>query len=200
MKQLIANVAEQAGTTEEYNHRFYLRVRDMVNAEDFDGITKEKIPIKLLRLDASAQDGFILTDFPHDQVDAEMLEEYRGGLNAFVHLTLPDEVLVDIEESKCKCAECERTYYQNDIIHEEHGIRIDKFMPLDNTCDDCGSKNFQQGSDPVAFEQNLEVYKEQADELLQFYNYYGTLVDFELRTGYASYDKLKRSIQYNMKH
>jgi hypothetical protein len=30
MKQLIENVASQAGKDEEFNHRFFLRVRDMV--------------------------------------------------------------------------------------------------------------------------------------------------------------------------
>ena len=60
-------------------------------------------------------------------------------MNAFVHLTLPDEILVDIEESKIKCNDCGRKYYKNDIIDEAHGIRIEKFMPENNTCDDCGS-------------------------------------------------------------
>jgi len=81
----------------------------------------------------------VLTDFPNSVGQAELLEEYRGGINAFVHLTLPDEILVDIEESKCKCADCSRTYYKNDIIDEPNGIRIEKFMPENNTCDDCGS-------------------------------------------------------------
>jgi hypothetical protein len=39
-------------------------------------------------------------------------------MNAFVHLSLPDEILVDIEESKYKCADCSRMYYKNDIIDE----------------------------------------------------------------------------------
>jgi len=63
---LISNVAAQAGTSEEYNHRFFLRVRDMVNAGDHEGIHREKIPIKLLRLSAETQDGFVLTDFPNN--------------------------------------------------------------------------------------------------------------------------------------
>jgi len=41
-------------------------VRDMIRAGDVEQIHKEKIPIKLLRLSAAAQDGFILTDFPHN--------------------------------------------------------------------------------------------------------------------------------------
>lgn len=83
----------------------------MVNAGDNEGIHKEKISLKLLRLTAATQGGFILTDFPNSAAQAEQLEEYRGGMNAFVHLTLPDEILVDIEESKCKCADCSRVYY-----------------------------------------------------------------------------------------
>ena len=78
----------------------------MVDAGDQEGLIREKIPVKLLRLTAATQNGFILTDFPNNVSQAELLEEYRGGMNAFVHLTLPDEILVDIEESKCKCADC----------------------------------------------------------------------------------------------
>jgi adenylate kinase family enzyme len=172
----------------------------MVKEGDQESMHKEKIPLKLLRLTAAAQDGFILTDFPHNVAQAEQLEEYRGGMNAFIHLTLPDEILVDIEESKMKCSECSRLYYKNDVIDEAQGIRIEKFMPENNTCDDCGSSSFSVGSEPATFEQNLEIYKAQKTELLAFYNHFGILVDFELRKGYNDYEKLKRSIQYNLKH
>jgi hypothetical protein len=66
MQQLLGQVAEHAGTNEEFSHPFFLRVRDMIRAGDVEQIHKEKIPIKLLRLSAAAQDGFILTDFPHN--------------------------------------------------------------------------------------------------------------------------------------
>ena len=116
MQEMLQQVADHAGSNEEYNHSFFLRVRDMINAGDADAIHHEKIPLKLLRLTAAAQDGFILTDFPANLAQAEQLEEYKGGMNAFVHLTLPDEILVDIEESKMKCSECDRLYYKNDVI------------------------------------------------------------------------------------
>jgi len=110
----------------------------MVNAGDEDAIIREKVALKLLRLTAATQDGFILTDYPNNVAQAELLEEYRGGMNSFVHLSLPDVILVDIEESKIKCGDCHRPYYKNDIISSEHGVRIEKFMPDNNTCDDCG--------------------------------------------------------------
>ena len=129
-----------------------------------------------------------------------MLEDYKGGLNAFVHVSLPAEILVEIEESKIKCADCNKVYYKKDVISEEHGIYIEKFMPHDGHCDDCCCTNFVDGSDPAEFEKDLENYQKNKDELLSFYNSTGTLVDFELKKGYESYDKLKRTLQYNIKH
>lgn len=75
----------------------------MVNAGDQDALLKEKIGVKLLRVTDTGRDGFILTDFPNNIGEAEMLEEYRGGLNSFVHLSVPDEIAIAIEESQLTC-------------------------------------------------------------------------------------------------
>ncbi len=50
MNTILLNVAEHAGKTEEFSHSFFLRVRDMINAGDEDGLVKEKVHTKLLRL------------------------------------------------------------------------------------------------------------------------------------------------------
>jgi hypothetical protein len=142
----------------------------------------------------------VLIDFPYHVAEAELLEEYRGGLNAFVHVSLPDEILVDIEETKVICQDCTKTYYKDDVISEEHGVRIAKHIPMDGFCFDCGSTNLAPGSDPVRFERELEIYASKKDDLLAFYNEYGLLTDFEPRHGYEDYAKLKRQIQYNVKH
>lgn len=73
-------------------------------------------------------------------------------------------------------------------------------MPKTDECDECASTEFVIGSDPAQFEKQLEAYKAQKQELLAFYNHFGTLVDFELRHGYDDYEKLKRSVQFNIKH
>lgn len=142
----------------------------------------------------------IMIDYPYELQEAELLEEYRGGLNAFVHISLPDEVLVDIEESKICCQDCGKHYYKNDVVSEEHGVNIKAHMPEDGHCFDCGSTNLGPGSDPVRFERELEIYSSKKDELLAFYNEFGLLVDFEPRRGYDDYEKLKRQIQYTIKH
>lgn len=72
----------------------------MINAGDSEGLNKERVHLKLLRLSSQTQNGFVLTDFPSNIPEAESLETYRGGVNAFVHVSLPDDILVDIEENK----------------------------------------------------------------------------------------------------
>ena len=77
-----------------------------------------------------------------------------------MHVSLPDDILVDIEENKHQCQDCGRVYYSEQIRDDEYGIFIDSFMPpKDGHCVDCGSSNIQNGSDPITFEQELESYK-----------------------------------------
>lgn len=202
MNTILQNVVDQAGTNEEFSHSFFLRVRDMINAEDYEGLTRERVHIKLLRLCPQTQNGFILTDFPNNVGEAESLETYKGGLNSFVHVSLPDDILVDIEENKLECGDCGRQYFSETIHDNEQGIHIEPFMPskIDGRCVDCGSANIVNGSDPIAFEKELERYKSSKEQLLGFYDHYGLLVDFELKRGYEDFDNLKRQIQMNIKH
>lgn len=118
----------------------------MVDAGDSDMIHKEKIPLKLMRLNPACQDGFILSDFPSNIAEAEQMEEFRGGLNAFVHLSLPTETLFAIEKIRYVNDDSGRSYYKEDVINAEHGIRIESFMPKDGICDDSGSTNFSDAS------------------------------------------------------
>ena len=201
MNQILENVVENAGKQPELSHSFFLRVRDIINAGDADTMIKERVHVKLLRLCSQAQNGFVLTDFPSSAVEAETLETYKGGLNAFVHVSLPDDILVDIEENKHQCTDCGRQYYSETIHDDEYKIHIEPFMPAkDGRCVDCGSSNIVNGSDPISFERDLESYKQSRDELLGFYNHYGLLVDFELKRGYEDYENLKRQVQMNIKH
>lgn len=200
MPQLLDNAASEAADNPDFQHPFFDKVGEIVRSGDRSKIVAEKIPLKLLRLTPAAQEGMVLIDYPYEVNEAELLEEYRGGLNAFVHVSLPDEILVDIEETKVVCQDCGKVYYKDDVISEEHGVRIEAHIPEDGHCYDCGSTNLAPGSDPMRFERELEIYSSKKEELLAFYNEYGLLVDFEPRRGYEDYDKLKRQIQYTIKH
>ena len=200
MTSVYANIQQYAGKQEEFSHPFYLKVKDMLDAGDIDQLTKDRVALKLLRVTNKAREGFILTDFPRVVSEAEMLEEYRGGMNAFVHLSVPDDVQVQIEETKANCGDCGRTYYPQIIENVDQGIRIDSFLPQDGHCFDCGSTNIRREGNAAEFERVLKNYKDQKDELLGFYSHLGLLVDFEIKEGYADYAKLRDQIQFNIKH
>jgi adenylate kinase family enzyme len=158
------------------------------------------LAVKLLRVTNTTRDGFILTDFPRFTREAEMLEEYRGGMNAFVHLSLPEEIQVAVEEAKHACQDCGRQYYSESIKDIESGIYIDQFMPADGHCFDCGSRNIKRAGDVDNFEEKLSSYRVFKDELLAFYHHIGLLVDFDLKKGYDDYNKLRDKIQFKIKH
>ena len=113
-------VAEVESGNSDYQHPFYKQAYDIIKGEDEEKVSetilKERIPLKLLRLSPEAQEGFVMCDYPGSLPHAEMFEEYKGGLNAFVHLSLPDEILVDIEETKIICPDSGRVYYKDEII------------------------------------------------------------------------------------
>jgi len=44
--------------------------------------------------------------------DAESLEEVQGGVNAFVHLSMPERFLAKLEEVKYECKDCGTTYFE----------------------------------------------------------------------------------------
>ena len=163
----------------------------MIDAGDYDALVKERVALKLLRVSSAAREGFILTDFPNNVAEAEMLEEYKGGMNSFVHLSVPDDVQVAIEETKATCKDCGRVYYPEVIVNEEAGIRIEPFMPIDSHCFDCGSTQIVREGNPADFEKVLSSYKEKKDELLGFYDHLGLLVDFEIKKGYEDYGELR---------
>ena len=81
-----------------------------------------------------------------------MLEEFRGGMNSFVHLSLPDDVQVQIEQTKLACAHCGREYYPEEIRNESAGIFIERFMPDDGHCFDCGSSEIVKSGNATQFE------------------------------------------------
>ena len=129
-----------------------------------------------------------------------MLEEYKGGMNSFVHLNMPEEIQVQVEESKYQCKDCGRTYYNETIQDVEHGVYIKEFMPEDGHCFDCGSRNIVRAGDVDDFEQKLVNYRTSKDEILGFYDHLGLLVDFDLKHGYDDYSRLREQIQFNCKH
>jgi hypothetical protein len=97
IQSLYNEVLTNTGRSQEFDHPFYHRVKAALEDEDLDRreqfLLKEGIPQKLLRLNHGMQDGFILMDYPFMLTQAEQMETYRGGLNAFVHIHMDEDIL-----------------------------------------------------------------------------------------------------------
>ena len=66
MMQVMENISMYAGKSEEFNHPFFMKVKEYVDNGDIDAQIRDKIALKLLRLTNTGRDGFIMTDFPRN--------------------------------------------------------------------------------------------------------------------------------------
>jgi adenylate kinase family enzyme len=200
MEQEFNNVKQYAGTTEEYDHPFYHKVKEILESGDQAYITREKLGVKLLRISEYAQEGFILNDYPHCLADAESLEEMDGGMNSFLHLNMPEVFLAQMESSKYECGDCHAIYWRDDVFDAETGTTQTSNYPDDGFCNDCGSIHIKPATDPELFENNLQQYNDKKDEILEFYNHLGLLVDIDVRKGgLEDYERVKQKLQFGIK-
>mmetsp|Transcript_24824 Transcript_24824/g.17530 ORF Transcript_24824/g.17530 Transcript_24824/m.17530 type:complete len:124 (+) Transcript_24824:267-638(+) len=121
----------------------------MIQENDQDALLREKIPLKLLRLTDTAQDGFLLVDYPQTVEHAALLEEYKGGMNSFVHVGVEDKVLLDIDANRVVCADCDKVFLQENIIDPEANVYLESYMPEDGCVYDCKSRGLKLDSDPA---------------------------------------------------
>jgi hypothetical protein len=55
-------------------------------------------------------------------------------MNAFVHVSYPDEILVELEEAKVNCRDCDKSYIGKEINDVDRKIHIAKNVPEDGFC------------------------------------------------------------------
>jgi adenylate kinase len=116
-----------------------------------------------------AEDGFILDGFPRTVVQAEaldrMLDELRRRINAAVLIDVPDEDVVRRISGRRVCVKSGHNYH----------VEFDPPKHAD-VCDQDGSRLIQREDDrPEVVRKRLQVYHDQTEPLIEFYDGKGLL-------------------------
>jgi adenylate kinase len=135
-------------------------------------LVPDDIVLELIRLRLSQQDaqkGFLLDGFPRNRAQAEaldkMLSEIGQSLDAAVALSAPDDLIVRRLSSRASCPTCGRTYNLETSSPATSGI-----------CDEDGMPLFQRDDDrPEVIRRRLDVYREQTEPLIEYYDAQGLL-------------------------
>ncbi|WZL82167.1 adenylate kinase [Vallitaleaceae bacterium 9-2] len=120
-----------------------------------------------------AQKGFILDGFPRTIPQAEhldkTLDEMGTKIDQVIDVDCPDENIVKRLSGRRACIKCGATYHTEHLKPEVEGI-----------CDVCGSELVLRDDDkPETVLRRLEIYHEQTQPLIDYYEAKGVLVSVD---------------------
>ena len=139
---------------------------------DAGALVPDELTVKIL-LDRVSQpdceNGYVLDGFPRTIPQAEVLDEAlakRGeSIDYAIDVDVPDEAIVKRMSGRRACVTCGATYHIVNIPPKKEGI-----------CDQCGSELILRPDDePATVQKRLDVYHEQTQPLVDFYQKKGVL-------------------------
>ncbi len=135
-------------------------------------LVPDELTVKIL-LDRVAKDdcknGYVLDGFPRTIPQAEVLDKAVSELNESIdfaiNVDVKDENIVKRMSGRRACLKCGATYHIEHIPPKKEGI-----------CDKCGSELVLRDDDkPETVQKRLNVYHEQTQPLIDYYNKKGIL-------------------------
>ena len=131
------------------------------------GIVEERLSMP------DCKTGFLLDGFPRTLVQAEALDQvlakYGKEVELALNISVPDEVLMARMTGRVSCATCKTVY--NTIFNPP---------VVAGVCDKCGGELIQRSDDKLDTVKNrLQVYMEQTQPLLAYYEKKGNLITLE---------------------
>ncbi|MCR4690322.1 MAG: adenylate kinase [Lachnospiraceae bacterium] len=143
---------------------------------DAGGLVPDELTVRIL-LDRVAQDdcknGYVLDGFPRTIPQAEVLDQELTKLgdkiDYAIDVNVPDEAIVERMGGRRACVKCGATYHIVNIPPKKEGI-----------CDVCGSELILRDDDkPETVQKRLDVYHEQTQPLVDFYQKKGVLKEVD---------------------
>lgn len=126
-----------------------------------DDIVIEMVKDRLVEPDCAK--GFILDGFPRNALQARALDECLNALGKKIETVLnfdaSESVIMARLSGRRVCGACNATFHVTNMPPKKEGI-----------CDACGSDLIQRKDDsPETIKNRLQVYKETAEPLLDYY-------------------------------
>ena len=146
--------------------------REAKKSMDQGLLVPDELTVKIL-LDRVAQpdcaNGYVLDGFPRTIPQAEVLDkalnELGDQIDYAINVEVPDENIIRRMGGRRACLSCGATYHIEHIPPKAEGI-----------CDTCGKELVLRDDDkPETVKNRLEVYHNQTQPLIEFYNAKGVL-------------------------
>lgn len=155
----------------------YSKQGRLVPDVDMVGVVQDRL--------SRAKSGVLLDGFPRTLAQAQVLQEMQP-VSLALNVVIPEKAVVAKALGRRACATCERGYNLADVCMEEEGVVLPPIMPAhgDASRCDCGGALQRRDDDTrEVIEHRLEVYREHADPLVEYYRAQQLLFTYKVRGG-----------------
>ena len=161
----ILRAAMKAGTPMGIAITEAMNAGHFVSDELVLGIVKERLA------EEDCANGYILDGVPRTLPQAEAMEKADYEIDAVLFLSVSNEEIMERMSGRRVCEDCGASYHVVRIPPKQEGV-----------CDDCGGKLVRRpDDDPETVKERLEIYHQETEPLIRFYEERGLLKRIESR-------------------